>query len=272
MNFPPPPEIKLNDMIDGTVKTMDEWIKNELYRIRNNIKPRHFDDYCQLVDMVNEDMIRYKAQCEPPPSMALPPRFVPFALYNEDEDVEEKYMGEDGCDTEDEDEDSNDDEQEDTDEDEETCINQQEQYITKSNNSIIPNHSNINHKQQTIQPTWLCRAFIEIMRYCSVTKNNQAPKLLLIEFDKLRQDIKLGKRVNVIEFRESLQKILFGKIQMTENLVKFWRLMCDWVTGPHLNSQEHALEWVNVSLNVYIAAQRLFITEVVMLRHKSYYK
>lgn len=106
------------------------------------------------------------------------------------------------------------------------------------------------------------------MRYCGRvgTQTNNAPRLLLSEFEKLRQDIKLENAVNAIAFRENLLKILFGKIQMTEQLVKCWKFLCEWVTGSPLQEEQNAAKWIEISLNGYIAAQRFVFAEHIIMR------
>jgi hypothetical protein len=258
MDTPPPPIIYLNDLIDGSVKPLEEWVTNEIYRLKYNIKPRHFDSHCQLVEMVQEDIRRFQAQ----------PQFI---IYNENKDTknEEGDDVEDEEDAEDEEdiEDEENKEQEDSDDqrnetnDKTHINNQQEQNL---NSRFTPNQ--ISRHPQTLNRlhALLRYAFIEIMRYCNRHRDSGTPKLLLIEFDKLRRD----KRMNVPEFKQNLLKIMFGKVQLTANLVKVWRLMCDWVTRLHLNSDKHATRWVYVSLHAYTAAQRIFITEALRNKQK----
>ncbi|KAF1802046.1 hypothetical protein FB192DRAFT_1325727 [Mucor lusitanicus] len=217
MNFAPPPVIRLNDLISGTVVTMDEWIKNEIYRLQHNIKPRHFENYSELAEMLHEDPGRFQHHYHhhlPPP--CLPEEFV--------------HSGND-----------------------DNAIYQTHQQNTQLNPLKRP-------AAAPSPPFWLCRVFIELMRYCDrTTIQDNAPKLLLYEFEQLRNNLSLGKTIDIDEFRDSLSKILFGKIQMTEHLVQVWKLMCQWVTKPPLHTHQNATRWLDLTICAFIAAERLFI-------------
>ncbi|KAI9470683.1 MAG: hypothetical protein EXX96DRAFT_365830 [Benjaminiella poitrasii] len=165
--------IKLNDLITGTVVTMDEWIQNEIYRLKNNVKPRHCQNYSELADMLQEDPCRFQ------------------------------------------------------------------------------------HNEQAVTPppAWLCQVFIELMRYCVQEHSAlHAPRLLLAEFDQLRIDVNLGKPIDLRQVRERLWSILFGQVQLTEHLVKVWKLMCEWVTQPSLHNHQLASRWLDLSLRAYLIA------------------
>ncbi|KAI8058670.1 uncharacterized protein B0P05DRAFT_478660 [Gilbertella persicaria] len=97
-----------------------------------------------------------------------------------------------------------------------------------------------------------------------------SPKSLLNQFEKLRLQVKLGHSIYVNEFREKLHDILFGRIQMTENLVHAWRLMCEWVTRPPINNHQNAVKWVDLTLGAYINAQKFYISHRhLLLKRKS---
>jgi hypothetical protein len=314
----PPIDIKINDTILGTVVTMSEWIRNELNRLQNNVRPRHCEHYSELVALIEEPKLFESLKAEAPP---LPPMFIHQDIDEEEEEDEEEE--DDEMDTQDdyeeEDEDgeegdgSNDNEEEEirhtvditreeadkdtmkgvihnidiqsdnipVTADDATAINTSNTATTtfttpKLNHaSTLTKSTNTNNVKKHIKPlppTWLCRIFIEIMRYCgrvtSVTINN-APQLLLTEFDRLRLNVKLGKAINATEFREKLSAILFGEVQMTEHLVKCWKLMCEWVTRPPLNNHQNAMKWIEMSLSAYIAAQRVIIKEYLVLRKQQ---
>lgn len=205
----PPDPVRFNDTVTGTVVTMTEWIANELYRLQNNVRPRHCEHYEELVELIQEPKL-LDSLTVPPPPLAIKHDNIPAEA------------------------------------------------------PIIPRAST------TVKPSTvvLCRVFIEIMRYCGRvgTQSNNAPRLLLSEFEKLRQDIKLENAVNAIAFRENLLKILFGKIQMTEQLVKCWKFLCEWVTGSPLQEEQNAAKWIEISLNGYIAAQRFVFAEHIIMR------
>ncbi|KAG2204735.1 hypothetical protein INT46_005880 [Mucor plumbeus] len=251
MNFPPP-IIKLNDLISGTVVTMDEWIKNEIYRLQNNIKPRHFENYSELAEMIHEDPGRFQHRHHhlPPPPLNEDYIHSSSSSDEEEEKEEEEYGDVNDDDDDDDDGDDNDDDEQDTEQ------QQQNQDETKAEQQ----NTQLNPLQPAPPPSWLCRVFIELIRYSDrITIKDNAPKLLIYEFEKLKMDIKLGKSVHVDEFREKLLKILFGEIQMTEHLVQVWKLMCEWVTKPPLHTHQNATRWIDLTLSAYIAAQRLFI-------------
>lgn len=251
MNFPPP-VIKLNDLISGTVVTMDEWIKNEIYRLQNNIKPRHFENYSELAEMIHEDPGRFQHHHHHLPPPPLTEDYIhSSSSSDEEEEEEEEEVEEEYGDVDDEDDDDDDDRDDDDNDNEEQ--DQDETIAKQQNTQLSP-------LQPAPPPSWLCRVFIELIRYCDrITIQDNAPKLLIHEFEKLRMDIKLGKSIHVDEFRESLLKILFGKIQMTEHLVQVWKLMCEWVTKPPLHTHQNATRWMDLTLSAYIAAQQSFI-------------
>ncbi|KAK4513953.1 uncharacterized protein ATC70_005960 [Mucor velutinosus] len=253
MNFAPP-VIRLNDLISGTVVTMDEWIKNEIYRLQHNIKPRHCQNYSELAEMLHEDPGRFQHhyhQHLPPPPPCLPEEFVHSGSDSDEEDYDEQQAGVDSMDhdhDEDEEEDG-----EDADEDDKDATDQTHQQHTQ----LTPL---VKSAATPSPPSWLCRVFIELMRYCDrITIQDNAPKLLLYEFQQLRINMSLGKTIDIDEFRDSLSNILFGKIQMTEHLVQVWKLMCEWVTKPPLHTHQNAIRWLDLTLCAFIAAEQLFI-------------
>ncbi|GAN08934.1 hypothetical protein MAM1_0233c08454 [Mucor ambiguus] len=257
MNFAPP-VIRLNDLISGTVVTMDEWIKNEIYRLQHNIKPRHFENYSELAEMLHEDPGRFQHHYHhhlPPPLPCLPEEFVHSTS---DSDQEEEAgvdsTEQDQNDLDQEEEEGEDDEEEDADEDTNDAIDQtyqQHTQLTPLMKSAAATPS---------PPSWLCRVFFELMRYCDrITIQDNAPKLLLYEFKQLRNNMNIGKTIYIDEFRDNLSKILFGKIQMTEHLVQVWKLMCEWVTKPPLHTHQNATRWLNLTLCAFITAEQLFI-------------
>ncbi|KAG2235815.1 hypothetical protein INT48_003927 [Thamnidium elegans] len=181
----PPDACKIKDTLNNTVVTITEWISSELYRIQNDVRPRHCENYEQLTEIIVDTRLLEPLQVAAPP---------------------------------------------------------------------LPIHDD----QEII-------LFVEIMRYCSrAGTSTNAPRLFLNEFEKLCQEVKLGNTVNAITFRENLLKILFGKIQMAEQLVQCWKFACEWVTGAPLNNQKNALHWIEINLNAYIAAQRAVINEHIM--------
>ncbi|OAD07905.1 hypothetical protein MUCCIDRAFT_154785 [Mucor lusitanicus CBS 277.49] len=248
MNFAPPPVIRLNDLISGTVVTMDEWIKNEIYRLQHNIKPRHFENYSELAEMLHEDPGRFQHHYHhhlPPP--CLPEEFVHSGSDSDDEEEGVDSMEQDL------DQDDDDEEEEQDEQDDDNAIYQTHQQNTQLNPLKRP-------AAAPSPPFWLCRVFIELMRYCDrTTIQDNAPKLLLYEFEQLRNNLSLGKTIDIDEFRDSLSKILFGKIQMTEHLVQVWKLMCQWVTKPPLHTHQNATRWLDLTICAFIAAERLFI-------------
>ncbi|KAL9537655.1 hypothetical protein MBANPS3_011579 [Mucor bainieri] len=226
MNFAPP-IIRLNDLISGTVVTMDEWIKNEIYRLQHNIKPRHFQNYSELAEMLHEDPGRFQHHYHhhlppPPPPSSLPDEFVHSAS---DSDEEEEA----GTDTMEQDQHALDHDEEDGDDDDE---DEEEEEEEEDDDNDTTDQTHQQHTQLTplmksaaaatpSPPSWLCRVFIELMRYCDrITIQDNAPKLLLYEFEQLRNNMNLGKTIRIDEFRDNLSRILFGKIQMTEHLVQ----------------------------------------------------
>ncbi|KAG2199670.1 hypothetical protein INT47_005195 [Mucor saturninus] len=216
----PPDPVRFNDTVTGTVVTMTEWIANELYRLQNNVRPRHCEHYEELVELIQEPKLldSLTVPSQPPP---------PLPVYDDEDDDEES-------------------------EDSEKSDNIPAE-ATKPTHAVKPS------------TVILCRVFIEIIRYCSRVggpQSNHAPRLLLTEFEKLRQDKKLSNAVNPIAFRENLLKILFGKIQMTEQLVKCWKYLCEWVAVSRLDQTT----WIEMSLNGYIAAQRFILAEHYIMR------
>ncbi|KAI8638692.1 hypothetical protein BD408DRAFT_422666 [Parasitella parasitica] len=256
MNFAPP-VVKLNDLISGTVVTMDEWIKNEIYRLQNNIKPRHCQNYSELAEMLHEDPGRFQYHHHHHHHhhyhhhLPLPPLTEDFihSSSSSDDDEEDDYQEEEDHG----DGDGDKDEDEDEDEEDQDEQGEQEQETEQQNTPLNP-------LTPAPPPSWLCRVFVELMRYCDrITIKDDAPKLLLYEFEQLQVDMKLGKSILVDEFRDKLLKILFGQIQMTEYLVQVWKLMCEWVTKPPLHTHQNATRWLDLSLSAYLAARQLFI-------------
>ncbi|OBZ89196.1 hypothetical protein A0J61_02755 [Choanephora cucurbitarum] len=237
--------MKLNDLVSGKVVTMNEWLCNEIYRLKNNLKPRHFESYGELVEMIQEDPGRFQV-CNtslPPltvntlsPKLAASTTVSTEPFYSEKDQREDEELGGD------------------------------EPIDTRMNYTNIPLTTEYptQYTKPTLQPpVWLCKAFIDIMEYCDNTNNitySNQPELLLKEFEELRLIVKLGNSIDVNEFRERLCSILFGKIQMTENLVHTWRMICEWVTRPPVNNHQNAVKWVNLTLGAYIAAQRYYIS------------
>ncbi|KAI9263913.1 hypothetical protein EDC94DRAFT_517972 [Helicostylum pulchrum] len=231
-NSCPPDAFKIKDTLTNTVVTITEWISSELYRIQNDVRPRHCENYEQLTEIIEE----------------------------EEEDTDEDQ------------EDQEDEAEEEENEEEQDEIIQEDIPVETNNNNTIHNKIiptsciKINNTRLKTYG-FLCRVFIEIMRYCSrAGTSTNAPRLFLNEFEKLCQEVKLGNTVNAIAFRENLLKILFGKIQMAEQLVQCWKFACEWVTGALLNTQKNALYWIEINLNAYIAAQRVVISEHIFMR------
>lgn len=249
MNFAPS-VIRLNDLISGTVVTMDEWIKNEIYRLQNNIKPRHFQNYSELAEMLHEDPGRFQHHYHhhlPPPPPCLPEDFVHSGSDSDEEEDEQQAGGDQQHDLNEPEED----EDEEDEEDEQDQDGQTHQQNTQLNPLV---------KSAATPPSWLCRVFFELMRYCDrIAIQDNAPKLLLYEFEQLRITMKLGKTIHIDKFRDNLSRILFGKIQMTEHLVQVWKLMCEWVTKPPLHTHQNATRWLDLTLSAFVTAERLFI-------------
>lgn len=231
---------------------MDEWIKSEIYRLQHNIKPRHFQNYSELAEMLHEDPGRFQHHYHhhlPPPHPCLPEEFVHSGSDSDEEEEEkeeeEQHAGDNNSN-------SNNNTQ-DLDEDEQDATGQTHQQNTQLNPLT-------KSAATSSPPSWLCRVFIELMRYCNrITIQDNAPKLLLYEFEQLRININLGRTIHIDEFRDNLSKILFGKIQMTEHLVQVWKLMCEWVTKPPLHTHQNATRWLDLTLCAFIAAEQLFI-------------
>lgn len=211
--------MKLNDLINGTVVTMDEWVQNEIYRLRNNVEPRHFKDYSELVYMF-EDPSRFQVlnmrPLNPPPPP--PPELIFSSVQTDDDD------------------------------DDEDLLEMEQVHTQENHNTNIP----------SIPPLWLCKAFIELIRYCdklpSGTMNE--PKKLLLAFEELQYNIHSGKVIHVNQFREQLSTILFGKIQLTEHLVTVWKSICEWVTKPPIHNHHTALRWIDLTMSAYMTAQK----------------
>ncbi|GAA5803375.1 hypothetical protein HPULCUR_008854 [Helicostylum pulchrum] len=273
-NSCPPDAFKIKDTLTNTVVTITEWISSELYRIQNDVRPRHCENYEQLTEIIVDTRLLEPLRVAPP--------LLPIHA-----DQEIIYMDQDVYDDDDDNDNEEEEEEEDTDEDQEDQEdeaeeeeNEEEQDETiQEDIPVETNNNNTIHNK--IIPTscikinntrlktygFLCRVFIEIMRYCSrAGTSTNAPRLFLNEFEKLCQEVKLGNTVNAIAFRENLLKILFGKIQMAEQLVQCWKFACEWVTGALLNTQKNALYWIEINLNAYIAAQRVVISEHIFMR------
>ncbi|KAI8357359.1 hypothetical protein EDC96DRAFT_446099, partial [Choanephora cucurbitarum] len=204
--------MKLNDLVSGKVVTMNEWLCNEIYRLKNNLRPRHFESYGELVEMIQEDPGRFQVCNTSLPQLTVN-TLSPKPIVN-------------------------------------TTVSTELFYSEKD-------------QREDEELVWLCKAFIDIMEYCDktnhITYSNQ-PELLMKEFEELRLIVKLGNSIDVNKFRERLCGILFGKIEMTENLVHTWRMICEWVTRPPVNNHQNAVKWVNLTLGAYIAAQRYYIS------------
>ncbi|GAA5812277.1 hypothetical protein MFLAVUS_005728 [Mucor flavus] len=268
-NSCPPDACKIKDTLTNTVVTITEWISNELYRIQNDVRPRHCENYEQLTEIIVDTRLLEPLRVAPPPL----PIFSGQEIIRMDQD-----------DYDDDDDDNEGEEDEDTDEDQEDEAEAEEEQdetiqedipvetaaATNNNtihNKIIPTSCIKINNAHLKTYGFLCRVFIEIMRYCSrAGTSTNAPRLFLNEFEKLCQEVKLGNTVNAIAFRENLLKILFGKIQMAEQLVQCWKFACEWVTGAPLNNQKNALHWIEINLNAYIAAQRVVISEHIIMR------
>jgi hypothetical protein len=244
--YPPgPADYTVNDTILGSAVKLSEWFRNELYRLQNHIQPRHCESYDELVSFImNPELLD--------PLKPTPPT---VNNYHDTGEIEQQQQQED--------------------EDDDTTDNEDDNVHNIPNNNNNSEQQKKNHQMKRDLPTTLCRVFLEMMRYCGRVgaTTNHAPRLLLSEFDKLRQDVKEKKAIHAIEFREKLSKILFGKIQMTEYLIKCWKFMCEWVTRPPLYHHDHAMKWVEMTLSAFLAARRLFLGECIreqqqLLRNK----
>jgi hypothetical protein len=248
--FPPRPyEIQLKDSILGIAVGLNEWIRRELKRLQENQQPRHCHDYEALMEII-EDPTRF--QIHPlPPGVNIPPmQSVPSRDYGQDD--YEYVEDDDGADADDDDDDDEDEEYDDDDIDSITATN-----------TTISNTTNTTVKPSSSPPLWLCKAFAELLRYCKrASKQVSAPKMLLNELEKVRNDIKLGTTVDIRSFKEKLLTILFGKIQMPQHLVPAWKQMCEWV---YTSIDEQS--WLKLTLNAYVVAQKLCITEIIY-RHR----
>lgn len=273
-HFPPKPvNDRINDTVSGTVVTVNEWLRNELLRLQNNIRPRHCETYDELVSfIVDPKQLDPLKAANLSPVNNLPPPLNSSANVEEEDEMDGDDMEE--CDEEiNEEWDEVEANSSGEDESEEEGIDQDMQDVNSKKNIPSDFPSSITFCQrESSSPssqthrklsTTLCRVFLEMMRYCgkvSTTINN-APRLLLSEFDKLRQDVKNKQAINAVEFRDKLLKLLFGKIQLTEYLIKCWKFICEWVTRPPLQNQTHAMKWIEMTLSAFVAAKKLFLKE-----------
>lgn len=265
----PPDACRVMDTIANTVVTITEWINHELYRIQKDVKPRHCVNYEQLTAIIEDTRVLDPLRVAPPPLPIFSDQEV-FDYENNDEEDEEEESDEhdDECN---DNEDFEEDDEEGTEEEQDGTIHKDipvdvAAAVDTTNYKIISTTYSKNSNLDIQSFKVLCGIFVRIMRYCSRTKTMNAPRLFLNEFEKLRLEVKLGNIVNAIIFRESLLKILFGKVQMTKQLAECWRLACKWVTVEPLNDQKNALRWIEISLNAYIAAQQVVITEHIFMR------
>ncbi|KAI8885824.1 hypothetical protein K501DRAFT_331683 [Backusella circina FSU 941] len=252
--FPPRPyEIQLKDLILGTAVGLNEWISRELKRLQENQQPRHCHDYEALMEII-EDPTRFQIHALPPGINIPPMQPAPHRDYYDD-DGEDEYVDDD-------------EEEEEYDDDDTDSINTTTTTTTTtSTNTNTTNNTNTTTatKPSSSPPLWLCKVFAELLRYCKrASKQVSAPKMLLNEFEKIRNDIKLGNTVDVRLFKEKLLTILFGKIQMPQHLVPAWKQMCEWV---YTSMDEQS--WLKLTLNAYTVAHKLCITEI-LLRHRQH--
>ncbi|CAO3636017.1 unnamed protein product [Mucor hiemalis] len=271
-NHCPPRAIndRINDTVSGTVVTVNEWLRNELLRLQNNIRPRHCETYDVLVSFIVDPRLLEPLKAPNPCPLMFTLPLNSFTSEEEDEDgddieehdeenIEEWDEVEAGSsDEEGSEEDESDDDMIDDDHSKNIPIILSATSHQCQHGPNLPSFQT--HRKLS---TTLCRVFLEMMRYCgkvSTTINN-APRLLLSEFDKLRQDVKNKQAINAVEFRDKLLKLLFGKIQMTEYLIKCWKFICEWVTRPPLQNQTHARKWIEMTLSAFVAAKKLFLKE-----------
>lgn len=123
-----------------------------------------------------------------------------------------------------------------------------------------------NRRQLT--STHLCHAFLKLLPY---DNHAQSPRQLLHEFDKLRLNMKQQRPVDPFVFKEKLMSILFGKIQLTEQLVKPWQLICEWITAATESCDEKiAHQWIQLVGSIFIIAKRLYHRKYRFICKDSY--
>lgn len=238
-NFPcayPPRsyEIQLKDHILGMAVGLNEWIQRELARLRRNEMPRHCESYDTLIDVI-DDPTRFQ-------SMEAVSNMNQGCCCDDDGISDDENVSSSNC-----------------------------TFASDPDRNVKP-ETQSKSKTMSPPPIWLCRMFVDLIRYCNrgstTIHTTSAPKLLLNEFEKIGNDKRRGSTINIQLFKERLLAILFGKIQLTQYLVKSWKAMCEWVS----NSQIHDSEWLELSQNAYFIAQRLCIYETTHHRLQQQYR
>ncbi|KAI8885385.1 hypothetical protein K501DRAFT_284346 [Backusella circina FSU 941] len=218
-------EIQLKDHILGIAVGLTEWIQRELTRLQKNELPRHCQSYETLIEVI-DDPTRFQMSDS-----------ITNSNHNCCSDCEDDEISDN--------------------ENRGSCGSLSPKKSDKNINSETQNK----YKSMSPPPIWLCRVFVDLIRYCNrgstTIHTTSAPRLLLNEFEKLRNDKRSGKAIDVQLFKKKLLTILFGKIQLTQYLVKSWKAMCEWVS----NYQIDDIEWLELSQNAYFIAQRLCIYE-----------
>ncbi|CAO3692744.1 unnamed protein product [Rhizopus stolonifer] len=207
----PPYEVQLKDFISGQTISLNEWIQHELFRIQNNIEPRHCQSYSELVQVIEEPS-RFQTHRIPlTNSGSAAPNALPYFFSS--------------------------------------CAAQLHN-LENIRRSLIAD----NTKQPT--STILCHAFLLLLQSC---RNTRSPRQLLYEFDKLRLAMKQKKEIDPTNFRVKLMSILFGKIQLTEQLIKPWQLICQWMA-----TSDSSQQWIQLSTGIFIIAKRLYIKKITL--------
>ncbi|KAI9276016.1 hypothetical protein BY458DRAFT_506777 [Sporodiniella umbellata] len=109
--------------------------------------------------------------------------------------------------------------------------------------------------------TNLCHAFLHLFQSCT---NTHSPRHLLTELDKIRVAMKQKKEISPSVFRVKLMDILFGKIQLTKQLIRPWQLVCQWMAMTDNNSL-----WIQLSTGIFVVAKKLYLKKMALnIKHR----
>ncbi|KAI8994977.1 hypothetical protein BDB01DRAFT_831909 [Pilobolus umbonatus] len=195
-------DIRLRDIILNKEVGLDEWISNEITRLRNNSHPRHCVDFAQLTDYTSA-----------------PAGFQLLMVH---------YSGD----------------------------NRPRREI--NDNTIVGNAAKENPKL-----AFVSRAILELMKYCSRSKSvGVAPKALLVEFRKIHLQVRRGQTIDPCEINKRLSSILFDKVKLTNDLIQYWKILCQWVTCAPLI--DHGMKWVHHSLSAFVHANKVFMEDSIV--------
>ncbi|KAI9493678.1 hypothetical protein BDB00DRAFT_872148 [Zychaea mexicana] len=242
-------ELQLQDSTKGDTVTPQEWIARELARIRHDERPRHCPDYEGLIEVI-DDMSKFLKQQAPlqqqcqqqqqrwhvnEPAVPATPEAA------EHDRVVAKHL----------------------------LIFQQQQQEQQTGDSMSHRSAAGNSDgggAAALNFSDLVGALVLVVQYSkrhnntTTTASDPHPVKLVRVLDDIQivRDHDGGKIKDVASAQQRLFSILFGKVQLTSQLVHTWKIICEWAKQLLYARNWH--EWMEFGLQAFVKAKQRCVT------------